>query len=371
MMRKKLKQNKDYQQMENNYWLTAPETYKTLFGLVEKYSPSGSEADAVNWLVSRMAGLGYTKSYIDGGGNAIGVMGDGPRQLVLLGHIDTVPGEIPFSVENDILYGRGSVDAKGPLSCFVDSVAQLGPVPDWQIVVIACVDEECDGMGARFVLPHFSPELVIVGEPSRWDRIALGYKGCAWSSIQISSDVTHGASEEATACEIASELWGKIRTWCQEYNQSRSKIFDQIMFSLTNWYSGKDGFSQWARLVVSARIPPGFMPEDFYAVLESLAPDAIISHSAFPTPAYRGEKNSPLVRAFLPAIRSNGGQPAFVYKTGTADLNLVAPAWNCPGLAYGPGDSTLDHTPNEHLYLPEFQKSKAILIDVLRRLTKK
>jgi LysW-gamma-L-lysine carboxypeptidase len=357
--------------MENNYWMTAPEEFKTLFGLVERYSPSGSELEAVSWLITRMSALGYDRSFIDGAGNAVGVMGDGPRQLVLLGHIDTVPGEIPFSVENDILFGRGSVDAKAPLACFVDSVAKIGAVPGWQIVVIACIDEECDGMGARYVLSQYHPECVIVGEPSRWDRIALGYKGCAWASIQISSDLTHGASDKATSCEIASEIWGKIRAWCQDYNLTRPKIFDQIMFSLTNWYSGKDGFSQWARLVVSARMPPGFLPEDFYATLESIAPEADISHSAFPTPAYRGEKNSPLVRAFLPAIRANGGNPAFVYKTGTADLNLVAPAWNCPGLAYGPGDSTLDHTPNEHLDLKEFLLAEKVLVDVLNQLTGK
>ncbi len=355
--------------MEHNSWLTAPAEYRTLFGLVEHYSPSGSEFEVVNWLIARMRKLGYQHAFMDGGGNAVGVLGDGPRQLVLLGHIDTVPGEIPFTVEEDILYGRGSVDAKGPLACFVDSAAALGPVPGWQIVVIGCIDEECDGMGARFVLPHYRPECVIVGEPSRWDRIALGYKGCAWASIQIASDLIHGAGNGDTPCEIAAEVWGRIKAWRDDYNRERPKIFDQIMFSLTNWYSGKDGFSQWARLVVSARMPPGFLPEDFYATLEMIVPEANISHSAFPTPAYRGEKNSPLVKAFLPAIRAQSGTPAFVYKTGTADLNLVAPAWDCPGLAYGPGDSTLDHTPNEHLDLREFLRAKAVLIDVLKRLT--
>ena len=58
-------------------------------------------------------------------------------------------------------------------------------------------------------------------------------------------------------------------------------------------------------------------------------------------------------------------------KTGTADLNLVAPAWNCPGLAYGPGDSTLDHTPNEHLDLKEFLLAEKVLVDVLNQLTGK
>ena len=76
-----------------------------------------------------------------------------------------------------------------------------------------------------------------------------------------------------------------------------------------------------------------------------------------------------LVRAFLAGIRAAGGQPGFVLKTGTADLNIIAPVWDCPALAYGPGDSTLDHTPNEHLSLEEYQHSVDVLQSVLKRLS--
>ena len=69
--------------------------FSTLIGLVEHYSPSGQERGAVEWLVERMKLLDFGETFIDDAGNAVGVMGSGPRQVVLLGHIDTVPGEIP------------------------------------------------------------------------------------------------------------------------------------------------------------------------------------------------------------------------------------------------------------------------------------
>ena len=99
---------------------------QTLIELVQHYSPSGEETPSVDYLIGRMKDLGFTKAYKDEVGNAIGVMGEGEKQIVLLGHIDTVTGEIPVRIEDDILYGRGSVDAKGPLSSFVDAVASLG-----------------------------------------------------------------------------------------------------------------------------------------------------------------------------------------------------------------------------------------------------
>ena len=72
--------------------------FETLVGLVEQYSPSGKEAGAVTWLVERMQSLGFTRAFMDKTGNAVGVMGIGDRQIVLLGHIDTVPGEIPVRI---------------------------------------------------------------------------------------------------------------------------------------------------------------------------------------------------------------------------------------------------------------------------------
>ena len=121
----------------------------TLVGLVEHYSPSGSERVAVEWLIERMRALGFAQVFVDGAGNALGKMGEGPRQVILLGHIDTVPGEIPLRVEAGTLYGRGCVDAKGALACFVDAVAEVGAVEGWQFVVIGAVEEEGNSEGAR------------------------------------------------------------------------------------------------------------------------------------------------------------------------------------------------------------------------------
>jgi len=84
--------------------------------------------------------------------------------------------------------------------------------------------------------------------------------------------------------------------------------------------------------------------------------------------AFRAEKNTPLVRAFNNAIRDTGGRPSYVYKTGTSDMNVVGPVWNCPIVAYGPGDSSLDHTPEEHIVLEEYHRGVAVLTNLLRSL---
>ena len=344
--------------------------FDTLVGLVSQYSPSGQERGAVEWLVARMKSLEYDNSFIDEAGNAIGVMGNGPKQVILLGHIDTVRGEI--KVERDtqsiLLYGRGSVDAKGPLACFVDAVANVGEIEGWQFVVIGAVEEERDSDGARFVATQYKPDFTIIGEPNQWDRVALGYKGSAWADITVRRGQTHTASGEQTAAEAAVEVWLKIKEYVDSFNMNKKKNFDRLLLTLRSMESDSDEFEQWASLKVGVRLPAEFSPESWYKRLEEIAGDAEIQKIGFAIPAWECEKNTKLVRSFLSGIRSQGGEPRFVYKTGTADLNIVAPIWKCPAVVYGPGDSAMDHTPNEHISLEEYAKAVQVLSDALHKL---
>ncbi|GAP15757.1 acetylornithine deacetylase [Longilinea arvoryzae] len=344
---------------------------QTLLGLVSHYSPSRQERAACLWLTEHMRSLGYDRAFIDAAGNAVGVLGNGPRQVVLLGHIDTVPGELPVRVEDGVLYGRGAVDAKGPLACFTDAVARVGAVEGWQWVVIGAVDEERDSLGARFAAGQYHPDYAVIGEPNRWERVALGYKGSAGAHLTVRRRQVHSASGEQTACEAAVAAWLAVQAWVETFNIGKTRAFDKIMLSLQGMESGGDGLEQWARLKLGARLPPDLAPQEWYRRLVEIAAGAEIQEAGYAVPAWACEKNSALVRAFLSAIRAQGGAPSFVYKTGTADLNVVAPAWGCPALVYGPGDSALDHTPDECVSLAEFEKAVAVLAAAFQGIAEK
>ena len=123
-----------------------------LRGLVDHYSPSRQEEDAVSFLVESMEQRGIN-SYIDGAGNAVGEVGDGFPHIALVGHIDTVKGIIPVRENSGCLYGRGTVDAKGPLATFVAAVSRFTKLDQGRITVVGAVEEECPtSRGARFLL---------------------------------------------------------------------------------------------------------------------------------------------------------------------------------------------------------------------------
>ena len=335
-------------------------------------SLSGREAEQAAWLVERMSCFGMTAS-IDPVGNAVGVAGppDAPATMVLLGHMDTVRGQIPVRREDGRLYGRGAVDAKGPLAAMVLAAAAVAErLRTTRIVVIGAVEEEAHGRGAHYLRETMEPpDCVVIGEPSGWEGITLGYKGLLAVHHRWESSVSHGAADHRTPAEHAVGFWDHIRERTDAMNEGRTGAFDTVTPSLRDIHTFSDGIRAWSEMDVVLRLSPNIPPPVVRAALEARHPDEQVTFP-YAEPAFRSEKNSPLVRAFLGAIRAASGRPRFKLKTGTSDMNVVGPAWGCPIVAYGPGDSNLDHTPDEHVEIAEFERGVDVLTDVLKRLAR-
>jgi LysW-gamma-L-lysine carboxypeptidase len=330
--------------------------------LVSIYSPSTQEEPASAYLVEAMRARGYDEAFVDGAGNAVGIWGRGAREIVLLGHIDTVAGFIPVRQEGDILYGRGSVDAKGPLACFAAAVSRLPKDTGCRLVVIGAVEEEAaSSKGARHVINQYHPDYCIIGEPSQWQCITMGYKGRLLIDYELRCDTSHSAGQLPSAPELAVEFWNGLVHLATAYNQDRP-VFDALDASLRAIHSASDGMQDTVTQRIGLRLPLGYDVETLKAQLQETAGQAVLRFSGQEV-AHRSDKRSPLVRAFLKAIREQGGEPKFKVKTGTSDMNVVAPYWQCPIIAYGPGDSVFDHTPQEQTSLREYCQA----IDVLAR----
>lgn len=335
-----------------------------LRGLLTHYSPTGREAGAAVYLVEGMQRLGFD-ARVDPAGNAVGTRGQGPREIVLLGHIDTVPGRIRVAQRGGALYGRGAVDAKGPLACFTAAAARARLPEGCRVTVVGAVGEEGDSRGAIYLRDtHPAPQAVVIGEPSGWEQITLGYKGSQWLRYTARRPLAHTAAQRPSACEQAVEFWLAVQRLAERASAGRERAFERLSASLRGMHSASDGFAETARLEINLRLPPGLDPAALRGDLAALAADGALEFDAG-IPAWRCEKNTALVRAFLASIRARGGKPGFLLKSGTADMNIVGPAWNCPMLAYGPGDSALDHTAEEHILIEEYLKGVDVLAGAL------
>lgn len=378
-----------------------------LEGLLRIYSPSYHEQEAVEYLVAQMNALGL-RAFRDEAGNAVGIIdpptpplskgGQGGvstdnnggrggvpaapeaekarvREIVMLGHIDTAPGIVPVRREtgngggSGLLYGRGSVDAKGPLCAFASAAANVGAREGWRIIVVGAVEEECPtSKGAHFAKGCYAPEYAIVGEPSGWDRVTLGYKGSLWVTYLCRRAEEHTAGKHKSVAEEAVDFWLSIKQYSDVYNQDKVRVFDKLDPTLRGMSSNSDGLFETAELSIGLRLPVGVQVHALEEAILEMAGNSRIQFST-ETAAFRADKNNALVRAFLASIRAGGGEPGFTVKTGTSDMNILGPYWACPIVTYGPGDSNLDHTPDEHIELDEYGKSITVLAGVLDTLT--
>jgi LysW-gamma-L-lysine carboxypeptidase len=341
---------------------------KLLEAMLRIPSTSTNEAALARFVVEQMQALGF-ESFVDAAGNAVGIAGSGP-EVVLLGHIDTVPGHVPVRIEDGKLYGRGAVDAKGPFATFIAAAAQLLAAGELRqrVVLVGAVEEEAaSSKGAHYAATQYQPAACIIGEPSGWDRLTLGYKGRLLVDGRWQQGMAHSAGPEPAVAERAVACWNQISALCSSFNHDRQRLFDQLLPSLRAIHSGSDGLTDWAELTIGVRLPPDYPPQQLATRIAELAAGGEL-HFHDLCPAYQGDKNNPLVRAFLKGVRSTGGTPGFLLKTGTSDMNVVGPIWQCPILAYGPGDSNLDHTPHEHVEIAEYQRAIATLAEALRAL---
>ncbi|MDO8627700.1 MAG: [LysW]-lysine hydrolase [Candidatus Diapherotrites archaeon] len=341
--------------------------------MLEIYSPSLREEKLADFLLKKMKKLGFS-AHKDEVGNPVGILGSGEKEILLVGHIDTVEGEIPVRVENENLFGRGSVDAKAPMACYISAVARFAgkKLDGWKIIIVGAVCEEIAGKdnskGARNLLGKYSPNYILIGEPSSWDAITLGYKGALRVLFSLEQEKFHGAHKGLNALEKSVQFYNSVREFAETFNQGKQG-FEQLEMRLEKIENNSTEFVEKIVLKLRFRLPVDFNSKDLKNFLESIKDSGKIDF-ADEDPAIRVPKSGKLVSAFIKAIRSEKGEPRFKSKSGTSDMNVLGPHYKCQILAFGPGDSALDHTPNEHISLKEFDKSVNVLEKVLQELLK-
>lgn len=333
-------------------------------------SPSGSEGDVAKLLVDA-ARPSATSAFVDAAGNAVAKWGTGPLHVTFLGHMDTVPGDIPVEIKDGVLHGRGTVDAKGSL-CAALMAALRAPAHVWDALTftfIGAVDEESSSSrGAEFAVATYpAPHMLIVGEPSGWQRYTLGYKGRLGLVLTARRPGAHSSRDEASAAELVLDAFSGLRRWVASDNAEVDGLFDRLQLSLTGIETQHDGLEETCVARISFRLPPRWEPEALRSAVGELISGVEVEFEGG-LAAHRAEASTELARAFRVAVRAAGGKPAPVLKTGTSDMNVVAPSWSVPMLAYGPGDSNLDHTPEERIELSEYLRAVEVLVGVLVEL---
>ncbi|MGA1822014.1 MAG: M20/M25/M40 family metallo-hydrolase [Thermoplasmatota archaeon] len=296
-------------------------------------SPTGSTNEVLEGLAGWCVKMGLKAEDVNG---AL-VINPGGEDLLLLGHMDTVPGNIPVRIDDKELWGRGSVDAKGPLCAAICALSRIEERSG--ICLVAVPDEEGSSGTARMIAEEWKPRPVVILEPSGLNGITIQYNGRLLIELTSTAERSHSGSDEMFASEKVFASYDLIRRSCSP------RILRM------------EGGIEKAEIILDIRY------ED-----EPVIPDTegievkIIERIGM----CRTDKRSPLARSFLRSMRSLGMDPVFKRKTGTCDMNIIGNAWDTPVIAYGPGDGRLDHTNEERINIDEYLRSIDVLEGAIR-----
>lgn len=326
-------------------------------------SRSYSEAAIARYLVDAMNSMGFEAS-IDEAGNATGVLrlGAGPTVL-LLGHMDTAPGLVRVRSENGRLYGRGAVDAKGPLATMICAAAGAADYSG-TIVVVGAVEEETPGSrGAVAVRDSYQlPDAVIIGEPSGWSSVVVGYKGKLDIRYRVERPSTHPTNPAPKADELAVECWNTVRHLIGP--DATHTSFDQAGLTLVSM----SGDIAEAEVDITVRTPIGFDTARLLQQLRERCPEGTLT-VLNNVQACLVDRRNPVVLSLCNGIRAQRGQPVLKMRAGTSDMNTLAESWDVPMATYGPGDNALDHSDDEHLILSDYLRGIAALRAAITELS--
>jgi acetylornithine deacetylase len=163
--------------------------------LIDIESITDNEKPVALFLSDYLGGLGYTVSLHEAAPGRFNVqaLAGGNPDVVFTSHIDTVPPFIPFSEDEEYIYGRGACDAKGIVAAMIQAAENLRTEGENRVGLLFVVGEERNSAGALYANLHpVGSRYFIDGEPTE-NKLAVGSKGSLRIEITASGRAAHSA----------------------------------------------------------------------------------------------------------------------------------------------------------------------------------
>jgi LysW-gamma-L-lysine carboxypeptidase len=343
---------------------------KLLKKALEIYTPSRSEAELANLIKEKcLDDLGFETVNIDSVGNVIATKGSGDPRILLCGHMDTVPGQIPVRIDSGFLFGRGASDAKAPLISMLLACSEFKQ--SGTIIFAGVVDEEGNATGIKELAKNkLSIDYAIFGEPSGINKITISYKGRL--ALRLTCDVLDSAHASApwlskNSIEEVYEVWKLLSNEISsKYNKTDIKS-KSLSFSLTEISGGSSHnvTPQKCKITIDIRVPNGVKCLEVLDYLDNSIKNIsetrklkVTYRIEDMTEPFEADHSSPLVRALsLSILDICKIRPVLLRKTGTGDMNVLGNSLNIPMVTYGPGEPHVSHSRDEKVELQSYLTS--------------
>lgn len=313
---------------------------KLLYDLVSIYTPSGEERRAEEFFERVASNYGLkleiTKSYsyLIGNGN-----------ILLASHIDTIPGFIEPRIEENYIYGRGAVDAKGPLISMLLATILLAQ-EGINVTFAALSGEESTSSGAMELLERgVKYDAIVIGEPTSTYNVAIEYRGSYKIKVKCSATAEHSSSSLNNLILSTAERLLKISSLPTDYD--KPVIVPTMIKGGEVHNASPSSVEVLFDIRYSQNVNEDSILEKFKQTFSECEME-IVDHSK----PIKVSPNTGVVRALMRGLISQGIKAKLVRKNWTSDMNILQQITKNIA-AYGPGDSKLEHTPYEKISVDE------------------
>ncbi|MGW6279491.1 M20/M25/M40 family metallo-hydrolase [Kribbella sp. NPDC055071] len=331
----------------------------------------------------------------DSAWGVVGVLGgEGVPGLILNGHVDVVPGDaFDASVEDGVMWGRGTCDMKGGVAAIIGAVAAIvaaGIELRRPLAVHTVIGEEDGGVGTFATLRRgHSGAACLIAEPTAGTVIPAN-AGSLTFRLEVPGLATHGStrSRGVSAIDKFMRLQEALHSLEADRNRDPHPLLAHL--DLANPLSvGTVRSGDWASTVPDSLVAEGRYGvrlgepldearaafED--AVARACAKDDWLCDHPVAVTWPGGEFASgllpdgdPLLAQTLQAAADAGAAtPEVKGAPYGSDLRQYAAA-GIPTLQYGPGDVRYAHAADEHVVLADvLHAARTYTLLALRRCT--
>jgi len=356
------------------------------------------ERDMANYLeqVLRRAQIDCERQTIsDGRENVIGVVHANQRDnskkgLMFNSHMDTVPVANmtidPFDpvVKDQLLFGRGSCDAKGSIASMLSAVVDYAESSHREVPVVfaAMADEEFSFSGSwKLIEREWPVTACVVGEPTRLARV-IAHKGVARWRILVKGVSAHGATPELGRSAIYDAA--RVALALEAYAKRLETSEPHMLLGRSTINVGKVNGGQSVNIVpdrcefeMERRLLPhedGLrVIADCETFVRNQVGDGIELQFEAPylvDPALETSSDAAIVRALGDAQRIEFGSESELrganYGTDGSKISRAG----IETVVCGPGDIANAHTKDEHIEIEQVELATRLYRSLLSKLSK-
>lgn len=296
-----------------------------------------------------------------------------PMRLVLAGHLDTVPANDNATprVEGDVLWGLGSTDMKGGLAVML-ALAETVPDPAVDVTWVFYAAEEVAAVhnGLRHLFEH-RPDLLVgdaalLGEPTAAD-LEVGCQGTMRLRVTLMGARAHPARPWMGRNAI--HRAGRVLAALDEY-EARRPVIDGCEFHEALQALFVEGgvagnvVPDRAVITINHRFAPDRTPGEAQAHVEEVLSPHLEEGDEVELVDVADAAPPGLTHPLLATLRERNGLTVRA-KLGWTDVSRFAAA-GIPAANFGPGESSLAHTRDEHVDRASLDAVHAALVDLVR-----